>query len=335
MASTVLDQASTAIRSAELFTRSPANPLLTEADWPYQVGAVFNPAAAMVDGETVLLCRVEDRHGESHLAVARSADGIRDWRVDPTPLISAEEPGTSVENPRATWVAELGCWIVAYTENSVVGPRIALASTEDFRRIDRIGTAMPPDDKDASLLSRHINGQFVLMHRPSSPMTSRADIWLSRSVDLRSWSVPEPVLAARPGLAWDSVRIGMGPPPLDTPYGWLGVYHGIKQVAERPVYRAGLVLLDRDEPQRVLHRSRGWILAPTSSYERLGDAPNVVFPTGLVADPANDQLRLYYGAADTVVAMATGRLSEVLDYLRTCPADYTPFVGNHRGLPTR
>jgi beta-1,2-mannobiose phosphorylase / 1,2-beta-oligomannan phosphorylase len=328
MTLTALAHASPATGSADLFTRSPANPLLTAADWPYQVSAVFNPAAAIVDGETVLLCRVEDRYGNSHLTVARSADGVRDWHIDRAPLITAEEPGASVENPRATWVAELGCWIVAYTENSAVGPRVVLASTDDFRRIDRIGTAMPPDDKDASLLSRHINGQFVLLHRPSSPMAARADIWLSRSVDLRSWSVPEPVLAARSGLAWDSVRIGMGPPPVETEHGWLGVYHGVKQIAGGPVYRAGLVLLDRDAPQRVLRRSREWILAPAAPYERIGDAPNVVFPTGLIADQATDELRLYYGAADCAVAMATARLSAALDHLLSCPDNQAPFAGH-------
>jgi predicted GH43/DUF377 family glycosyl hydrolase len=311
----------------DLFSRAPANPLLTAADWPYQVSAVFNPAAAIVEGETVLLCRVEDRHGDSHLTVARSADGVRDWRIDQVPLISAEEPGTSVENPRATWMAELGCWIVAYTENSVAGPRVVLAGTDDFRNVDRIGTAMSPDDKDASLLSRHISGQFALLHRPSSRVTARADIWLSRSVDLRSWSRPEPVLAARTGLAWDSVRIGMGPPPLDTAFGWLGVYHGVKQLAGASVYRAGLVLLDRDQPQRVLRRSRDWILAPTAPYERIGDAPNVVFPTGLTTDPATDELRLYYGAADSGIALATAKLSDVLEYLLSCPADQALFVG--------
>lgn len=316
--------AATAV-ATELFARSPANPLLTAADWPYQITAVFNPAAAIVDGETVLLCRVEDRYGTSHLTVARSADGISRWRIDDAPLISGE-PAWGVENPRATWVHELGCWIIAYTVRGPEGPHTALASTGDFRRVDPIGLVVPPDDKDASLLSRHINGEFVLLHRPYSPKTRRAGIWLSRSIDLRSWSAPEHVLAARTGLAWDSLRVGMGPPPIETPAGWLGTYHGVKQLAQGPVYRAGLVLLDREHPQRVLRRSRDWILAPTEPYERVGDVPNVVFPTGATLDPETDRLRLYYGAADTVVAMAGARLRDVIDYVLACPADDTPLI---------
>ena len=306
-----------------LFTRCPHNPLLTAEDWPYQVTAVFNPAAAVVDGETVLLCRVEDSYGASHLSVARSHDGIGGWRVDDAPLISGD-PAWGVENPRATWVGELGCSIVAYTLCGPQGPYVALASTRDFRSVDLIGPVVPPDDKDASLLSRHLDGQFVLLHRPYVPKTGRADIWLSRSVDLRSWSAPEPVVTARAGLAWDSWRVGMGPPPIETPAGWLGIYHGVKRSAHGPIYRVGLVLLDRESPQRVLRRTRAWVLGPSEPYERVGNAPNVVFPTGIVLNPDTDELRLYYGAADTVVAMATAHLSDLTEYLLAGPPDDTP-----------
>jgi predicted GH43/DUF377 family glycosyl hydrolase len=303
-----------------LFVRSAANPVLTVADWPYQVTAVFNPAAAVVNGETVLLCRVEDGYGASHLTVARSSDGVGGWRVDATPLISGD-PVWGVENPRATWVGELGCWVIAYIVCGPQGPHVALASTRDFRTVDVIGSAVPPDDKDASLLARHVDGEFVLLHRPYAPNTGRADVWLSRSVDLRSWSAPEPVMRAREGQAWDSWRVGMGPPPIETPAGWLGVYHGVKRLAHGPIYRVGLVLLDLQRPERVLRRSREWVLAPTEPYERVGNAPNVVFPTGITLNPDTDELRLYYGAADTAVAMASARLSELMDYILRCPAD--------------
>jgi predicted GH43/DUF377 family glycosyl hydrolase len=180
---------------------------------------------------------------------------------------------------------------------------------------------MPPEDKNASLLARHIAGQFVLFHRPSSQMSGRADVWLSRSTDLRSWTHPEPVLSARAGAWWDSVRIGMGPPPLETPQGWLGIYHGVRDSVTGPVYRIGLVLLDLENPAIVRRRSDEWVLAPHADYERRGDVPNVVFPTGLIHDPATDELRLYYGAADTTIALVTARLGRVMDYLLSCPED--------------
>jgi beta-1,2-mannobiose phosphorylase / 1,2-beta-oligomannan phosphorylase len=307
----------------ELFTRSPANPLLTAADWPYPVNSVFNPGAAVVDGETVLLCRVEDRRGISHLTVARSHDGVSGWRIEPEPLLAGDPNDNTVrwgvEDPRITRIDEMDGWLVSYTATGPAGPCVALAVTQDFRSVERIGVVMPPEDKDAALLARHIGGQFVLIHRPVSRLSGRADIWLSRSHDLRAWTTPELVLAARPGVWWDSVRIGMGPPPLETPYGWLGFYHGVKQVGAGLVYRVGLVLLDLENPAVVRHRSDEWVLGPTVEYEVAGNAPNVVFPTGLVHDPAGDELRMYYGAADCAVALATARMSEVLEYAVSCP----------------
>jgi predicted GH43/DUF377 family glycosyl hydrolase len=306
-------------RTAELFERSPANPVLTPANWPYPVNAVFNPAAALVDGETLLLCRAEDRRGISHLTVARSADGFTGWRVDPAPLISPDpaDPVTrwGVEDPRITWVEELAAWFISYTGYGPEGPCVLLARTHDFRSVEPLGLVMPPEDKNASLLPRRVGGQFVLFHRPASALSRHADVWVSYSVDLASWTRPTPVFRARPGPWWDSARIGVGPPPLETSHGWLCVYHGVKEMVGGPVYRIGLALLALDDPARVLARGADWVLAPSAEYERVGDAPNVVFPCGLLYEPDTDRLRLYYGAADTVVAAATGTLAEVLRFL--------------------
>jgi predicted GH43/DUF377 family glycosyl hydrolase len=309
----------------ELFVRHSANPILTAADWPYPINAVFNPGATTVNGETVLLCRVEDRRGISHLTVARSADGVTGWRIDPDPLLAGDDSDVTrrwgTEDPRITWVGEMESWFIAYTAYGPGGPAVALAVTRDFRTIEHIGVVMPPEDKNASLLPRHIDGLFVLFHRPSSHRSGRADVWLSRSTDLRSWSAPEPVLSARPGAWWDSIRVGMGPPPLETEQGWLGIYHGVKATAGGgPIYRVGLVLLDLANPARLLRRSDDWVLAPAVEYERTGDLPNVVFPTGLVHDPATDDLRLYYGAADSSIAAATAKLGDVMAYVLGCPA---------------
>jgi predicted GH43/DUF377 family glycosyl hydrolase len=309
--------------TGDLFTRCPANPVLTAADWPYPVNTVFNPATAVV-GETVLLRGVEDRRGLSHLTVARSADGVGDWRIDEKPFIvgdpSDDASRWGVEDPRITRVDELDSWLIAYTAYGPDGPCVALATTRDFRGVEQIGVAMPPEDKDACVLSRHIGGQYVLFHRPVARIYGRPAVWLSRSHDLRSWTRPEPVVVARPGPWWDAAQVGMGPPPLDTPHGWLGLYHGVKRIAGDLIYRVGLVLLDRDNPAVVLRRSDEWVFAPAAPYELTGNANNVVFPTGLVHDPDTDLLRMYYGAADSSIALATARLSDVLAYALSCPA---------------
>jgi predicted GH43/DUF377 family glycosyl hydrolase len=309
----------------ELFTRAAENPVLGPANWPYPMNSVFNPAAALHNGETVLLCRVEDRRGISHLTVARSADGRTGWRIDPKPLI-ADDPTDptcewGVEDARVTYVEELSAYLIAYTSYGPAGPCVSLAMTEDFHSIEPFGIVMPPEDKNASLFPRRINGQYVLFHRPVSVLSARADVWLSRSSDLRSWTAPEPVMQSRPGAWWDATRIGMGPPPIETPAGWLVVYHGVKQMVATSIYRVGLVLLDLENPTRVLRRTSSWVLGPEAPYERTGDVPNVIFPTGLVHDTATDELRLYYGAADSFVGMASGTLSSVLDHLLTQPPE--------------
>ena len=127
-------------------------------------------------------------------------------------------------------------------------------------------------------------------------------------------------MARRAGGWWDSARIGMGPPPIETDAGWLVVYHGVRRTVAGELYRVGLALLDLEQPARVLHRSDEWVLGPRERYEVTGDVPGVVFPCGLTHHEASGTLRLYYGAADTCIGLATARLDEVLDYLASCPA---------------
>ena len=310
---------SSADASNELFVRHSGNPLLTGNRWPYTVNAVLNAGAAEVDGTTVLLCRVEDRRGLSHLTVARSPDGFSNWVVDNQPLLEPD-PARSyeawgVEDPRITWVAELQTWVIVFTSFGPGGPSLSLATTSDFRTVHRLGMVRAPEDKNGALLPRQIGGSYILFHRPVSSLTQRSDIWLSRSTDLTSWSPPEPVLGARPGGWWDSARIGVGPPPIETSEGWLMIYHGVRQTVAGALYRAGAALLDLDDPTRVIRRSPEWVLGPTEPYELIGDVPGVVFPCGMIHDTATDRLRLYYGAADSCVGLATANLRTLISYL--------------------
>ncbi len=254
----------------ELFHRHPDNPILTAEDWPYQVNAVFNPAAAAVDGKTVLLARVEDRRGISHLSVARSKNGIDGWAIDPEPLLV---PGGSIageqwgfEDARTVWVDELGCFVITCTAYGPAGPAVFLATTTDFTSVERRGIIRHPEDKNAALLPHRLDGRWVLLHRPKTQFGgAHGEILLSRSDDLVSWSSPEQVLQPRTGAWWDSLRIGIGPPPLRTEHGWLLVYHGVKETVAGDIYRVGLALLDLDDPTRVLRRLPGWVLAPLAA----------------------------------------------------------------------
>lgn len=302
-----------------LFERSRFNPILKAADWPYPVHTVFNPGAARLrDGSTLLLCRVEDRRGHSHLCAARSKDGVHNWVIDATPTFQAD-PGNhpeelwGMEDPRITFVDELGKYAIAYTAFSKGGPGVALALTEDFQTFERLGLVMQPDDKDAALLPRRIDGNFALVHRPISD--SGAHIWISYSPDLRSWGQHRLVLEARKGAWWDANKVGLSPPLIETPRGWLMIYHGVRHTASGCLYRLGLALLALDEPDRCLLRGEPWIFGPETDYERMGDVNNVAFPCGYTLGADRDQLNLYYGAADTSIALATGRVSELLQWL--------------------
>jgi predicted GH43/DUF377 family glycosyl hydrolase len=307
-----------------LFTRHPANPILNVQHLPYRANSLFNPGAGRVGGETLLLIRVEDLRGISHLQVARSADGVSLWRFDASPLIAPApdlhpEEIWGCEDPRLTWLPELGEWAIAYTAFSRRGPLVSLAMTSDFTTVRRLGPAMPPEDKDAALFPRRIDGRWAMLHRPS-PLRGGAHIWISFSPDLRHWGDHEFLLEARDGAWWDAGKIGLGPPPLETADGWLLCYHGVHATASGPIYRAGLALLDLDDPRKVLRRTEEWVLAPTAPYERSGDVNKVVFPTGWVLDETSGALSLYYGAADSVIALATAQLDEILAHLRTVPA---------------
>jgi predicted GH43/DUF377 family glycosyl hydrolase len=311
----------------EPFRRHPANPILTAADWPHSVNAVFNPAAVEVDGETVLLARVETRTGISNITVARSANGIDNWRVDEKPLLEPidgrdhhEEWG--FEDARAVWVEELATHVITCTAYGPPGPSVFLAKSKDFHTIERLGVVVAPEDKNAALLPERVDGKWILFHRPTSGFgNATPGISLSRSSDLISWSSAEVVMHPRPGAWWDSLRIGLGPPLIKTDYGWLLVYHGVKQTVSGAIYRVGLALLDLEEPTHVLRRASNWVLAPREDYERTGDVPNAIFPCGLIHDRETGELRLYYGGADTTICLATASFDEVLDTVLAAPAD--------------
>ncbi len=314
----------TAVREAMLFRRSELNPILTAADLPYPANSVFNPGAARLENETILLVRVEDLRGISQLHVARSPDGVTDWRFDPEVLLRSDgdeqypEEIWGCEDPRLTWLPERKAWAIAYTAYSRRGPLVSLAMTRDFRTVKRLGPAMPPEDKDAALFPRHFDGRWAMIHRPS-PLRGNAHIWISFSPDLRHWGDHTLLLEARDGAWWDANKIGLGPPPIETVEGWLVMYHGVHATGDGPIYRVGLALLDLEDPRIVLHRTDEWVFGPQEPYEITGDVGKVVFPCGWTLDEPSDQLTLYYGAADSVISMATASFANVLARVMSSP----------------
>jgi len=303
----------------ELFKRHERNPILTAADWPYPANSVFNPGATLLhDRTTLLLCRVEDRSGLSHLCAARSANGVDGWEIDSQPTLMPDpehfpEELWGIEDPRITYVPEIQKYAVVYTAFSSSGPGVALALTEDFHTFERYGMIMAPEDKDAALFPHRIGNYWVLIHRPVSG--SGAHMWLSYSPDLRHWGSHKIMLEARRGGWWDSNKIGLNSPPIETTKGWLVIYHGVRANASGSIYRLGLALFDLHTPEICLKRSDEWIFGPEQPYERRGDVDNVVFPCGYTIAADGDTIHLYYGAADTSIALATGSIQAILEWL--------------------
>ena len=304
-----------------LLQRHPANPILESKDWPYPINSVFNAGATLLsDGSTLLLCRVEDRRGLSHLCSARSANGIDGWKIDPEPTLMPDPIGYpeelwGIEDPRITYVPELQQYAVAYTSYSKGGPGVSLALTKDFQTFERYGVIMSPDDKDAALLPNRIDGRWALIHRPMTPLG--AHIWISYSPDLRHWGGHRIVMEARKGAWWDANKIGLSSPPIETDRGWLMLYHGVKQTASGHLYRIGLALFDIKNPELCLLRGDSWIFGPEADYERGGDVHDVVFPCGHTINPDGDSLNIYYGAGDSSVALAHASVRSLLEWLDT------------------
>jgi predicted GH43/DUF377 family glycosyl hydrolase len=307
----------------ELFSRVKDNPVITAEHFPHTINAVFNPAATIFEGKTLLLLRVEHRTGLSSLAVATSDDGLTGWEIDPArgleprPDSFAEHWG--IEDPRITKVGEE--YYVVYTGYSAAGPLVCLASTRDFMTWEHRGVLQPPEDKDAALFPNQFSGRWALVHRPAPAMLGLgAHIWVSFSPDLRHWGDSQVVIPARRGGWWDANKVGLGPPPMLTKEGWLICYHGVRTTASGSIYRLGLALLDREDPTKVLARDNEWVFGPQEAYERGGDVPDVVFPCGWVLQDDGDTIYLYYGAADSVVCIATASLSALLGHLEDHPS---------------
>lgn len=301
----------------ELFHRYQGNPLMTFRDIPYPANTVFNPGVARVGDEVLLLLRVEDLEGRSHLTVARSSDGVANWRIEDRPLLAAGDPRFGYEeygceDGRLTYLEELGQWVIAYTAYSSLGPGVALALTSDFRSVERLGLILPPNNKDAAVFPRRIQDRWWMLHRPAAG--EQEHIWLTESTDLRHWARPVCVLRERGGPWWDGARVGAGTVPLETEEGWLLIYHGVKQLPNGPTYRLGLALLDLEDPTRVIARVPHWVLGPHERYEQTGEVPNVVFTCGCLQ--RGDNLDVYYGAADSSVCLATARLEDLLALCR-------------------
>jgi predicted GH43/DUF377 family glycosyl hydrolase len=289
--------------------------VLTAAQFPRPVNSAFNAAATRFNGQTLLLARVEDLTGSSCLWLARSDDGL-DFTPDPEPAMvpANEDPfqaveRCSLEDPRITRIDDT--FFFTYVAYSKYGCVTGLARTDDFETYERVAVVTLPDNKDIVLFPEKIGGLYAKLDRPATRPPSIGDMWISFSPDLVYWGDPRPVMKPRP-RKWDEYKIGGGAPPIRTEQGWLEIYHGVRSTAAGLIYRLGAVLLDLQEPWRVVGRAAEAILSPIAAEDFLGNVGNVVFSCGAILED-DGELKVYYGAADQVMCLATAPVDGVLD----------------------
>ncbi len=301
------------------FRRYRRNPILSRKDVPYACNTVFNAAAVRFEGRYLLVLRIEDLSGRSHLTKAWSDDGYN-FKVEEHPWITPAEDAEygvyeayGVEDPRITRIED--AYYITYTAFGPYGPRVAIGRTCDFKTFERLALATEVDNKDAVLFPEKIDGKYMLIDRPGGFGGQRGDIWLQESFDMVHWGRARVLLSAEPG--WGGSKLGISTPPIRTEKGWLAFYHGVRRTPSGNLYRLGCLLLDLQNPARVIGYTPHFIFGPEEIYERTGDVPNVIFPCGLILEE-DGMLKMYYGAADTHIALAEGRLQEILALCSAC-----------------
>jgi beta-1,2-mannobiose phosphorylase / 1,2-beta-oligomannan phosphorylase len=244
----------------------------------------------------------------SHLRLAWSDDG-RKFTAEPQPALVGEGAHETfgVEDCRVTEIE--GRYWLTYTAVSPNGVGVGMASTADWRSYTRHGVIVPPQNKDCALFPQKIGGAYFALHRPSGQGLGGNYIWIARSPDLLHWGDHRCLVRTRPD-SWDEGRVGAGAAPILTDRGWLEIYHGANR---KDRYALAALLLDRDDPMRVLARSREPIMEPTAAYELTGFFGNVVFTNGHVVN--GDTVTVYYGASDEVICGAQMSIQEILKSL--------------------
>jgi len=257
----------------------------------------------------------------SHLKLARSKDGIK-FEIEDTPALApANDYETfGLEDPRISLID--GTYYISYVAVSPLGVTTCLAVTADFSTFERHGVIFCPENKDVALFPERIDGKFYALHRPASPLFRKQEIWIAESPDLRCWGNHHRLMGPRPGY-WDEIKIGAGAVPfrIDPRLhggklapakagGWLEIYHGADR---KNRYCLGAVLLDGQEPWKIIARAEKPILEPETDYEIEGFFGNVVFSCGLLFE--EDKLKVYYGVADTAICYAELPLKDVLKNL--------------------
>lgn len=304
-------------------TRYEGNPLFDPEDFPFcDADQIFNPGQVKLpDGRTILLLSVipkNEKYARCH--VAESTDGIH-FTIHPEPIFKVDEKKPFGEldfhpiDCRVTWFAEEKCCYIMRPANSSWGCCALLYRTADFKTVEPIEVIALPHNRVPCLFPEKIGGDYVRLDRPYSVGApyekSYANIWISRSPDLINWGRYRPLLA-RDFMPWNNLKVGPTV-PIKTEKGWLEIIHGVQNTFVGWRYSLGALLLDLENPEKIVGRMNRYLLTPETDYEQRGIISNSVFATGALADLETREFRIYYGGGDTFINLAIGNLDEIID----------------------
>lgn len=297
--------------------RFSGNPII---DWnPIPKAArIYNSAVVPFEGKFAGVFRADQKNGRATLFAGTSDDAMK-WKIGPDPIQWINEDGSPnptsyAYDPRVLKIDDH--FYVTWCDD-MRGASIGMGRTKDFKTFTRMPNPLMPFNRNGVLFPRKINGKYILLSRPSdSGHTPFGNIYLSESPDLIHWGNHKFVMGNGGQGWWQGVKIGAGPVPIETKDGWLLFYHGVSTTCNGFVYSFGAVILDLDQPSKVLYRTRDYLLTPEKQYEAVGFVPNVVFPCANLYDAETGRIAIYYGAADTYTAVAFAQVDELLEYIK-------------------
>ena len=284
--------------------RYDGNPVITRDNLRF-ANSIFNSAVVPYGDGFAGVFRVDIRTRDQVIVTGFSKDAVN-WELEDKYIFEGYDPR----------LCEIdGEYYLTWVKLTPQGTVIGVASTKDFRQWREYEDACYPVARNGVLFPRKVNGEYVMLVRPCDRgHTPYGDIFLMHSKDLTYWGKHRFVMS--PVKNWEMTKVGAGPTPIEIDEGWLMFYHGVLTSCNGFTYSMGAAILDRDEPWKVIARADSFLLAPPELYECVGDVPNVVFPCAALTDADTGRIAIYYGAADTSVALAFTTVDETVSYIK-------------------
>lgn len=282
-------------------------PVYRNNDYTFLKFAINDPNYDFSDVRVIRNHRQNYLTSISHFRIGRSKDGYN-FTFDDTPILPDsiyEEFG--IEDPRITKIDDK--YYISYTAVSEYGINVRLMVTADFKKFTRLGNIFHFDNKDVVLFPKKIGGYYYAYHRPSTSEFGRLDMWVAKSTNLLHWGEHEVLTGARIDYT-ASVRLGAGAVPYLTKEGWIVIYHTADSFNR---YHLAALLVDKDDPSKVLKRSKKPLIFPTELFEKEGLMPEVVFTCGAIFE--KNEIKVYYGVCDEAIAVATLTYDEIYENL--------------------